>query len=748
MMETTFQGKKHKKKNKEKKNTTSNETTPSSSVLTFNGVVGKCLDMSGDEAQKKKKKRKQVLGDEFQERESHREIEKRHKKKEGGFTSAPVEECGTLGDLHTKKKKRKKVAENEECHVGEVTCYGNQDETGAMTEKCARVKKNRKRRQEEMQESPDETRGRWQVDQASEQMEELDTPKEEHKKKKKKKQYRDDSFEHEVESEFVHDARKKKKRRTSSHQELEEDSYTSHDQQEVAEIRKTNKGDGSPLNDNNFRELSKSSKTKKKKKRHTQASPDEELMSELLSDRQGENQSDQLARTDVENLTEALGVGTMEISSFEQPSQKRKKQKRSQKRGASEVADSTTRQTGQSEEDSSEGYEEPTDSEELINELEKYVPCVRKYKKRLILSMFKYDLERFKKFHEEGIAIKFGKFAKVENERLKTNTEKLMKLTGISSSDKLHFPSRYPEEEKTIKRLREQNNFFTNLADGIPRPCQLVYNHARKIFDNFNYMGRYTESEINDLKRFHTLYGNNWSKLSSLIGRNQHSLQMKWSQLGDYSKGPWTPVEKKSLIKAMQSHFQNRLDPTAIQDELEQESEANHEEEHKLILTDKLYKNIPWKKVSEQVKTRNWMSCRIQWMRILQKKMQKTKNSFPSVSSIHAKIKLIKKLYQMNVGDASEIDWEELTDIIGDVTPTYTQNLFCRLKILNVPNWQMKTFPEIIDFLYLKILPRLEEKVKKVQKKKRKELPESEQRKTSFQFSEVFSESEEEELLE
>uniref|UniRef100_A0A8C4S3U3 Myb-like domain-containing protein n=1 Tax=Erpetoichthys calabaricus TaxID=27687 RepID=A0A8C4S3U3_ERPCA len=747
MMETTFQGK-NKKKNKEKKNTTSNETTPSS-VLTFNGVVGKCLDyMSGDEAQKKKKKHKQVLGDEFQERESLRETEKRHKKKEGGFTFAPVEECGTLGDLHIKKKKRKRVAETEECHMGEVTGYGNQDETGTMTEKYARVKKYRKRRQEEIQESPDETEGRWQVDQASEQVKELDTPREEHKKKKNKKQHRDDSFEHAVESEFVRDARKKKKQRTSNHQELEENGYTSHDQQVhggVAEIRKTNKGHESPLNDNNFRELSKSSK---KKKRHTQASPDEVMMSELLSDQQGENENDQLARTDVENLTEALGVGTTEISSFDQPSHKRKKQKRSQKRGASEVADSTTAQTGQPELDSPEGYEEPTDAEDLINELEKYVPCVRKYSKRLILGMFKYDLERFKKFHEEGICIKFGKFAKAENERLNANIEDLMKQTGISSSDKLIFPSRYPEEEKTIKRLREQNNFFTNLAEGIPRPCQLVYNHARRKLDKLSYMGRYTESEINDLKRFHTLYGNKWSKLSLLIGRNQHSLEMKWSQLGDYTKGPWTPVEKKSLMKAVQSHFKNRLDPTGFQEELEQESEANNKEEHKIILTNELYKNIPWKKVSEQVKTRNWMSCRVQWMQILQKKMQNTKNSFQSISSIHAKIKLIKKLYQMNVEDASDIDWEELTDIMGDVTPTYTQNLFSRLKILNVPNWQMKTFPEIIDFLYLKTLPRLQEKFKKVQKKKHKQLPESEQRKTSFQFSEVFSESEEEELLE
>lgn len=66
---------------------------------------------------------------------------------------------------------------------------------------------------------------------------------------------------------------------------------------------------------------------------------------------------------------------------------------------------------------------------------------------------------------------------------------------------------------------------------------------------------------------------------------------------------------------------------------------------------------------------------------------------YRGVNALQAKIKLIERLYEINVEDSNEIDWEDLAAAIGDVPPSFVQTKFYRLKATCVPFWQNKTFP-------------------------------------------------------
>lgn len=98
--------------------------------------------------------------------------------------------------------------------------------------------------------------------------------------------------------------------------------------------------------------------------------------------------------------------------------------------------------------------------------------------------------------------------------------------------------------------------------------------------------------------------------------------------------------------------------------------------------------------------------------------MTNGRDVYRGVNALQAKINLIERLYEINVEDANEIDWEDLAGTIGDVPPSYVQAKFYKLKATCVPSWQRKTFPEIIDYLYETSLPLLKEKLeKKVEKR-------------------------------
>nr|XP_009483884.1 PREDICTED: transcription termination factor 1 [Pelecanus crispus] len=374
-------------------------------------------------------------------------------------------------------------------------------------------------------------------------------------------------------------------------------------------------------------------------------------------------------------------------------------------------------------------------------ELEEFIPHVRNISDSSIRKMAGRDLMRFKQFKKQGIAVKFGRFSQKENNQIRKNVEEFLSITGIDSAEKLLFTSRYPEDKETINRLKAEHLFCEKLSEGIPRPWRLIYYRARKMFDPNNYKGRYTNEEKEKLKKYHALHGNDWKKISEMMSRSNLSVAMKYSEIkSSINYGPWSKEETQKLMNAVEEVIRKR---TEMEDA---NSLSSSEKSYRDLLIDreKLCQKLPWTEIEAKVGTRYWRQCKQKWTTILTNKMTKGQQLYRGTKGLQAKINLIKRLYEMKVDDANEVNWEELSNAIGDVPRAYVQAKFYKLKVSCVPFWQRKTFSEIIDYLFQKKLPEFEENLAK---RKEKHLSSdnltASQQKAAFRLSDIFDSSEE-----
>ncbi|KFP26413.1 Transcription termination factor 1, partial [Colius striatus] len=337
-------------------------------------------------------------------------------------------------------------------------------------------------------------------------------------------------------------------------------------------------------------------------------------------------------------------------------------------------------------------------------ELEEFIPHVRSISDSSIRKMAGRDLARFKEFKKQGIAVKFGRFSQKENNQLRKNIEEFLSISGIDSAEKLLFTSRYPEDRETICRLKVEYHFCEKLSKGIPRPWRLIYYRARKMFDPNNYKGRYTKEEIEKLKKYYALHGNNWKKISEMMSRSNLSVAMKYSEIKSaINYGPWSKEETQKLMCAVEEVIRKRMgDANSL-------SASDKSNRDLLIDRETLYQKLPWTEIEAKVGTRYWRQCKQKWTTILTHKMTKGQHSSKGPDVLHVKINLIKRLHETKVEDADEVNWEEISNAIGDVPKAYVQAKFYKLKVSCVPFWQKKTFSEIVDYLYEKKLPELEE---------------------------------------
>ncbi|NXI96554.1 TTF1 factor, partial [Psophia crepitans] len=341
-------------------------------------------------------------------------------------------------------------------------------------------------------------------------------------------------------------------------------------------------------------------------------------------------------------------------------------------------------------------------------ELEEFIPHVRNMSDSSIRKMAGRDLMRFKQFKKQGIAVKFGRFSQKENNQIRKNIEEFLSITGIDSAEKLLFTSRYPEDKETVSRLKAEHLFCEKLSEGIPRPWRLIYYRARKMFDPNNYKGRYTKEEKEKLKKYYALHGNDWKKISEMMSRSNLSVAMKYSEIKSaVNYGPWSKEETQKLMCAMEEVIRKRMQ-TGDANSLSSSSKSNRD---LLIDREKLYQKLPWTEIEAKVGTRYWRQCKQKWTTILTNKMTKGQQLYRGTRGLQAKINLIKRLHEMQVEDANEVNWEELSTTIGDVPKSYVQAKFYKLKVSCVPLWQRKTFSEIVDYLFEKKLPELEEKL-------------------------------------
>ncbi|XP_016131013.1 transcription termination factor 1-like [Sinocyclocheilus grahami] len=337
--------------------------------------------------------------------------------------------------------------------------------------------------------------------------------------------------------------------------------------------------------------------------------------------------------------------------------------------------------------------DEPEVDPNLLSELKEFCPEIESRSSHDINKMIMYDLPRFKEFRKQGIMLRHGRYSNAENERLRQNVRDFLALTGVKDAIKLFHPKRFPEETQELTKLKKVYKFFERIAEGIPRPCHNVFGRGRKVFDGENYKGRFTEEEVKSLLKYHTLHGNNWQKISEMTGRSSYSLEKRFTQLNTARKsGPWSTKEVQRLLRAVRGHIVTVL-----------KSESPNKTTPKRVSREILYQKLPWFNISLKVKTRCWSKCREKWMSILA--VQMSSGTCRGRKSQEAKIRLIKAMYQMQVEDVTDVNWDDLTAVFGDVPPAYVQAKWHHLKVCCVPDWKTKCFGDIVDFLYEKVLP-------------------------------------------
>ncbi|KAM4663372.1 transcription termination factor 1 [Discoglossus pictus] len=331
--------------------------------------------------------------------------------------------------------------------------------------------------------------------------------------------------------------------------------------------------------------------------------------------------------------------------------------------------------------------------------LEEYFPKLRSMTNSTICTIINEDLERIKEAKKKGILFQTGRFTIKENKMIKKNVREFMSLTGIDNPEKLFHTSRYPEEKAVIEQVKKNFGFKQRIAENVPRTVHEVFRRGTKIFDMSSTKGKYTDEEVEQLRKYLNIHGNKWVTIGNLVGRNSVTLQLKASQLKrEVNRGNWSRKEINRLIKAVKKCI---LSPG-------EKNATENGQDPNIISKKNLYRGIPWVQVEEKVKTRNWTQCKTKWTSVLISRMNNGSNLCIGASGLDVKIHIIKWLYDSGIKDSSRVNWAELADHIGNIPPMMVQIAFYRLKKKYLPNWHIMSFKDIVQQLYTKAMPELE----------------------------------------
>ncbi|XP_068105022.1 transcription termination factor 1 [Hyperolius riggenbachi] len=361
--------------------------------------------------------------------------------------------------------------------------------------------------------------------------------------------------------------------------------------------------------------------------------------------------------------------------------------------------------------------------------LEEYFPNIRSLSLKSVKELVNAELERIKMAKSKGILFKTGKFDSAEDELIKKNVKDFLTMTGLESGEMLFHSYKFPQK-KEIESLKKKYHFRLRIAEGLYRTTRAVHERGQKLFDSSSHKTCFTVKEIKKLKKHIREHGNSWTTIGVLTGRTNRNVQLKASLLRHkVNKGKWSIEEVNTLIQAVKKCVLGSLKGNKDVDLREMES----------VPKEKLYREIPWSMIEEEVKTRNWSQCKSKWNDILLLRMNDGITPFDGVLHLHTAIIVITWLQKNIKEDSDQIDWEELGNVIGNVPPGIMQQKIYKLKNRYVPGWQELSFKEIVDLLYTDIMPKLSERLHNSKKKHHYdvELPE---RKTEFSISDIFGE--------
>lgn len=307
----------------------------------------------------------------------------------------------------------------------------------------------------------------------------------------------------------------------------------------------------------------------------------------------------------------------------------------------------------------------------------------------------KYD--SYSKRHKEelrakGIKIRRGTFTTQEDKILKRNYKKFAKVHNLKNPHILLGINSRNTESKKLKRYKRITNFYYRLAKNLnDRTIHTIVSRARKIFHKFrkaSSIGQIRDNAQLDqkIRALQAQYGNRWFKISELVQVDARVLSdyIRFAPHNNIKKGTWTEEENIKLI----DKTKEVLDAESLEG---------------------TYRGIDWNQVATHIGNRNSEQCRRHFLMNLawtqnhdEPKQRWTKeNSVSLIERIHS------CMYDEGVDQEAYLDWDNIfLDFPNCVSYLKLQVHWSQLKAV-IPNYQLKEFQEIVDYLYNEYRPQL-----------------------------------------
>nr|XP_022299297.1 cyclin-D-binding Myb-like transcription factor 1 [Crassostrea virginica] len=259
-----------------------------------------------------------------------------------------------------------------------------------------------------------------------------------------------------------------------------------------------------------------------------------------------------------------------------------------------------------------------------------------------------------------GVSWKQGQWTSEEVEILQSNITNYCKEHNIADPTEIIF-----EMSKD-----ERKNFYRTVAKGLMRPLFSVYRRVTRMYDQKNYMGKYTVEEIDLLKELRKMYGNDWATIGQALGRSASSVKDKCRLMKETcNSGKWLPEEEKRLCDAV-------YELSGIKQ------------------GESVTSGLSWSHVAERVMTRSEKQCRTKWLNYMNWK-QKGGTEWTREDDMN----LIIRISNLGVSNDTEIDWKALSDNWPSVrSPQWLRGKWWSLK-RNYHQYQCMPFQDLLEHL-------------------------------------------------
>ncbi|XP_001636020.3 cyclin-D-binding Myb-like transcription factor 1 isoform X2 [Nematostella vectensis] len=275
--------------------------------------------------------------------------------------------------------------------------------------------------------------------------------------------------------------------------------------------------------------------------------------------------------------------------------------------------------------------------------------------------------------HGKGMKWRQGMWSKEENDLLNANILEYCKLNNISDPNVIIF-SMTKDERK---------DFYRTIAKGIKRPLFAIYRRVLRMYDRRNYIGKYSNEEVEQLKALKEKHGNDWATIGHAMGRSASSVKDRYRLLRESCQsGKWTADEEERLSNAV--HEASGTQPG-----------------------ESVTGGISWSIIAEKVGTRSEKQCRSKWLNYLNWKEKGGKEWTKK-----DEIKLINKIYDLNAEEENLVNWQTLMSNWPSVrSPQWLRSKWWGLK-KHCPV-SCDTFREKLDYLRCNWVDTLQSKIER-----------------------------------